>query len=114
MRRLAAMLLAMMMLVGCQEGGQTPEPTPDPTPAFTPEPIQAVGLVDLFPAQRTVETDAAYADFALKLLRAGRTEGENTLLSPLSVTLALGMTSAGAGGDTAKEFADLLAWSRGP
>ncbi len=105
MRRVLTMLLALAMLVGCHAGGKTP--------AATPEPIRAEGTVDLFPAQPTEENDAAYADFALKLLRQGRTEGENTLLSPLSVTLALGMTSAGAAGDTAEEFAGLFGMEPG-
>ena len=39
--------------------------------------------------------------------RPGR-EGENTLISPLSVALALGMTANGAAGDTLAEFQDLF------
>ena len=52
--------------------------------------------------------ETGYADFALDLLRASRKEGQNTLLSPLSVTLALGMAAAGAEGETRQEFADLF------
>lgn len=102
------MLLALVLLVGCEGGGSLPE-------APSPEPIEAgtVGIVDLFPVQRTAESETAYADFALELLRQSRVEGENTLMSPLSVTLALGMTSAGTAGDTAQQFADLMGIERG-
>lgn len=42
------------------------------------------------------------------MLRQTRSEGENTLVSPLSVALALGMTANGAAGDTLAEFQDLF------
>lgn len=50
----------------------------------------------------------AYAAFGVELLRHSREEGKNTLLSPLSAALALGMTANGAGGDTLKEFEALF------
>lgn len=103
MERLLSLLLSLVMLTGC--AGET---------ARKPEPIQAQPVVvDLAPAQRSAETDAAYADFALKLLRQSRAEGENTLLSPLSVTLALGMTAQGAAGNTAQEFERLFGMDQG-
>lgn len=104
MGRVLSLFLSLIMLVGCQGGKE---------PASTPEPIQAQGIVDLFPAQRTQETETAYAGFALDLLRTSRVEGENTLMSPLSVALALGMTSSGAAGDTAQEFAQLFGMDQG-
>ena len=100
MGRVLSLLLSVLMLTSCQK-----------TPA--PEPIQAQGIVDLFPGERTAEQEAAYAGFALDLLRQSRVEGENTLLSPLSVTLALGMTSSGAAGDTVGEFAQLFGMDKG-
>ena len=53
-------------------------------------------------------TDEFYADFALNLLRKSYQKGENALISPLSVTIALGMISDGASCDTAEECAALL------
>lgn len=100
MGRVLSLLLSVLMLTSCQK---TPEP----------EPIQARGIVDLFPGERTAQAETAYADFALKLLRESRVEGENTLLSPLSVTLALGMTAQGAAGDTAGEFAQVFGMDQG-
>ncbi len=43
---------------------------------------------------------APITDFAIRLFAASQEEGENTLLSPLSVLYALAMTANGAGGDT--------------
>lgn len=50
-------------------------------------------------------------DFAAKLLKESFSadEKENTLISPLSVMLALSMTANGAGGDTLSEMENLLA-----
>ena len=52
--------------------------------------------------------DEAMGDFGLELLRQVRTEGENTLLSPLSVMYCLAMCANGAAGDTLHEFEYLL------
>lgn len=100
MGRVLSLLLSVLMLTSCQK-------------APAPEPIRAQGIVDLFPGERTAQAETAYADFALKLLRESRVEGENTLMSPLSVTLALGMTAQGAAGDTAQEFAQLFDMDKG-
>jgi len=56
---------------------------------------------------------AAMADFAVKLfqnrlLADGESEGENVLMSPLSVMLALAMTANGAEGETQAEMESLL------
>ncbi len=46
------------------------------------------------------------SDFGLRLLSASRKEGENTLLSPLSIISAMGMVSNGASGETLEEMED--------
>src|SRR5262249_36866307 len=53
---------------------------------------------------------APTADFGLNLLRteAQRNPGKNVEISPLSVSLALGMTYNGARGSTATEMAKVL------
>jgi len=104
-KRLLALTLSLSLLSACAAGAGVPEL----------EPIEAQGTVtvDLFPAQRTTEYDTAFSQFAADLLRQSRKEGKNTLLSPLSVALALGMTSAGASGDTAQEFANLFGIDQG-
>ena len=56
--------------------------------------------------------DAAFtsgmADFSLELFKKSITAKENSLISPLSVTLALAMTANGADADTLKQMETLL------
>ncbi len=62
----------------------------------------------------TPQALAAAGDFAAALLRSGLAkEGENTLVSPLSVLLALGMTANGAEGDTLAAFESVLGGGKG-
>lgn len=48
------------------------------------------------------------ADFSVELFKSSYTKGENSLVSPTSVYLALGMTANGAKGNTLKEFEEIL------
>jgi len=48
------------------------------------------------------------ADFAIELFKKSISDRENSLVSPLSVTLALAMTANGAGGDTLAQMERLL------
>ena len=63
------------------------------------------------PAYSSVE-EGALSDFALKLFSACHKSGENTLVSPLSVAYALGMTSLGAKGDTLSQIESLFGIDR--
>ncbi len=54
----------------------------------------------------------AVAAFAAELLRRCREEGDNTLVSPLSVILALGMTSNGASGESLAEMETVFGMDR--
>ena len=51
---------------------------------------------------------AAVTDFAVRLFQNGMTEGENTLVSPLSVLCALAMTANGAEGETLTQMETAL------
>lgn len=51
---------------------------------------------------------AAYTEFALALLRGSAPEGQNALISPLSVMEALAMTASGAGGVTLSEMQSVM------
>lgn len=62
-----------------------------------------VGTQDL-----TGDFIAATADFSINLLKKSVSASENSLISPTSVALALGMTANGAAGDTLKQFENLL------
>lgn len=51
---------------------------------------------------------SAVADFSFKLFKTSRTAGANTLISPLSVQLALAMTANGADGQTLSQMEQVL------
>ena len=105
-KRLLTSLLVLALLSGC--AGTLVQPKgavkPLPTPQGTLPPVEPLPL--------TEETPEDYGSFALELLRRSRSEGENTLVSPLSVTLALGMTANGAAQDTLAEFEALFGLER--
>ena len=65
-----------------------------------PEKVETVALKEDF--------IRSTADFSIRLFKEAYTEGENSLVSPTSVYLALGMTANGANGSTLKEFENLL------
>ena len=102
-RTLLSLLLLPALLAGCA-----------PSAAWRPsEGVTALTTAEEFPGDRAdfqpqPEADAAIGTLGAELLRAVRTPGENTLLSPLSVTLALSMTANGAAGDTLAELEALL------
>ena len=54
------------------------------------------------------EFRAQSMDFAFELYKNSDSEVKNTLVSPLSVMLILGMTANGAGGDTLAQFEEVL------
>ena len=51
---------------------------------------------------------ASVANFSVELFKKGVTNGENSLISPLSVMLALAMTANGADGETLSQMETLL------
>lgn len=53
-------------------------------------------------------SDAAVTDFAVRMFKASLEEGENTLISPLSVLVALSMTANGADNDTLTQMQNVL------
>jgi serine protease inhibitor len=67
---------------------------------ITPQQVENVKLSEQF-LQAT-------ADFSVELFKKSYTKGKNSLISPTSVYLALGMTANGADGNTLKEFETLL------
>ena len=55
--------------------------------------------------------NANATDFALRLINAANVDGENVLLSPLSVMCALAMTANGADGETLRQMEAVLGMS---
>lgn len=74
----------------------------------------ALDLMDGIGANKVVERESSEAfisasqDFAFKLFQKSLSEDKNTLISPLSVMLALAMTANGAEGKTLAEMEALL------
>ena len=61
----------------------------------------------------TDDQNASVTDFAIRLLQETEKEGENTLLSPLSVLCALAMTANGAEGETLAQMEEVLGMNVG-
>ena len=95
-RKLLALCLVPALLAGCA------------APAGVTDLSRQFEAGDPAPPEADPAADAAIGSLGAELLRAAREPGENTLLSPLSVALALSMTANGAEGDTLAEFEALL------
>ncbi len=59
-------------------------------------------------AELTDVSDAAVTDFAVRLFKESMSDGENTLVSPLSVLVALSMTANGADNETLSQMEAVL------
>lgn len=101
MKRVLSLLLAgalsLSLLAGCSAAEQ-----------LSAEPIS---LTAQELSAHDLDTKAAYdalSAFGLKLLQSTEQTGESTLLSPLSVTLALSMAANGAEGETLAQFQEAL------
>lgn len=97
-RRTLAALLCVLLLSGC--GGTAGSGTVDLASTVRANPAPAA-------ADLSAGT-AAIADFGVRLLQECMKEGENALISPLSVLCALGMTAGGAGGETLAQMESLF------
>lgn len=112
--RLTALLLALLLLCGCGASTpQTDEPTVsrDLTENVEPQAVEEPADYD------SAVTSAAVSDFSIRLLQTAD-NGENVLISPLSVLCALSMTANGARNETLAQMqavfgspiADLNQW----
>ena len=80
--------------------------------------VQAANLMDGVTANKVNKLDdleeqsASFTDFALRLFKATNEDGENVLISPLSVMCALSMTLNGAEGNTLAQMENVLGMQR--
>lgn len=101
MRKLTAIMLLISMMVSLTGCGT----------------IQSTDLMEDIDSNKVayeeiVEAEnAAVTDFAVRLLQNSMKEGENTLISPLSVLVALAMTVNGAEGETRTQVEEVLGMS---
>ena len=102
-RKLLSLLLLPALLAGCSAPAGAYRPPAGVTDLSQPVEAETPAAPVSDPA-----ADAAIGNLGAQLLRAVREPGVSTLLSPLSVALALSMTANGAAGDTLAEFEALL------
>ncbi len=97
MKRFIAFILAFAMIftVGCSSATGT---SSDLMADITPNPVAATGTNDATPH--------AVADFGARLFAASAEEGENTLISPVSMLYVLAMITNGAEGETLEQLED--------
>ena len=114
-------------LIGCsvQPSSELPkdtnvgEPTNEPTGNISEIPtgnpaedlMEKVTSSKIDPPVETADDNAKITDFALELFKASEEHGKNTLISPLSVLVALSMTANGAEGTTREQMEDVLGMS---
>lgn len=112
----AAILLSLGTGIAMHLKNNTPGETTAPT-VNTPEYDEGGKIVNVSAAVSGTLKDgkeadegfiSAVNDFSVKLMQAQMTEGENTLLSPLSAMYALSMTANGADGATLKQMEEVL------
>ena len=103
--------------IGCSAEPGTNVPTPIATVKNVPTPIATVKAVNLMNgissdnvSGRDVDNEfsASIADFSIELFKKSISGMESSLISPLSVLLALAMTANGARGETLAQMEELL------
>ena len=98
MKRLIALLLVFAMALGLIACSQV-----SANDLMKDVPAKAVDVLPDMDAGA-----AAVADFGVRLFKTSMEEGENTLISPLSVLYALAMTANGADGETLAQMEQVL------
>ena len=98
MKRLIAILLVLAMALGMTACSQV-----SANDLMKDVPAKAVDVLPDMDAGA-----AAVADFGVRLFKTSMEEGENTLISPLSVLYALAMTANGADGETLAQMEQVL------
>ena len=98
MKKLIALLLVFAMALGMTACSQV-----SANDLMKDVPAKAVDVLPNMDAGA-----AAAADFGVRLFKTSMEEGENTLVSPLSVLYALAMTANGADGETLAQMEQVL------
>lgn len=97
--RWAVPVMAASLLVGC---GQSAISLTDGI-----KPVQVnTEREDSGENEKSAEAKTAVLDFSVRLLQESEKKGENTLVSPVSVLCALGMTGVGSEGNTRAQMED--------
>lgn len=97
-KSIALLLIVSLLLSGCAAAPAEPRE----------ENLSQSVAAQVISLEETPDCADAVAEVSLELLRRSFREGENTLLSPLSILAALGMTANGAAGETLAQMTDAL------
>ena len=103
-------LLPLVLLAGLLACNRLSS-VPDPIEIASPQPTQQITKVDLTQAQKSYA--AAGNRMALQLLPILVKGERNTVLSPLSIQYALGMTANGASGETLSQLVKAMGFADG-
>lgn len=99
MKRIACLFMAVTLLLGltaCESGEKK-----DLTSDINPQQVKGKETDESF--------EKIYADFAVKSFKNFTDKEKNSMISPVSIMLALSMTANGAEGETLEEMKNLLA-----
>lgn len=101
MKRILSFILTLVLALSVFTACDVPQ-SDDLMDDIKPNPDVAknVELVDV--------SDAAVTDFGVRLFKESLADGENTLISPLSVLVALSMTANGADNETLTQMEAVL------
>ena len=97
-----ALMMVTVMTVGCSSSG---EDIPQPVVC----PVEPPTTLELTRAEQ--EMVGSSNDFAFNLFRQARDEVKSQILSPISITYALGMLNNGAAGETQQQINKVLGFS---
>lgn len=116
--RLTSLILTLSILicfVGCADDKAKDIPVQkkeEKTELDAEDLMSAIVSKDRPAADDLKEKSKIFTDFAVELFKHSEKEGENTLISPLSVLAALSMTANGAKGETLAQMENVLGMSR--
>jgi len=98
-----ALMMATVMTAGCSSSSDEDDPNP------VVDPVEPPTTLELTRAEQ--EMVGSSNDFAFNLFREARDELKSQILSPISITYALGMLNNGAAGVTQQEINKVLGFS---
>ena len=100
---IALIMMATTVVTGCSSDNDNQLPTPPPDPIVTPS------TLELTRAEQAMVNESN--EFAFNLFREAQDGVSGQVLSPLSITFALGMLNNGAGGQTLAQINNVLGFA---
>ena len=103
MKKIISVLLCItLILISFSACGENPAPIP--SKMISKNLMSDISPKSVEKSDDLAEGNKAYYDFAVSLFKENQANGDNVLISPLSVLCALSMTANGAKNDTLNEF----------